>query len=183
MISKKNKRAYFFILDAMIAMILMMSIATIAPTYYPKQYYFSSVLGQDVLNVLSNLKIEDAAQEYETIQEWINNGNITDTSISVLEQIAIFWTQGKEDMARELTKEMFRPLQYANKNIGLWIEQDNNMELVYSINKTEIENSTIVVPAKTFISGTETEEIVGTEVEVPKMDLRIVEVRIWGKFS
>ena len=86
-------------------------------------------------------------------------------------------------MARELTKEMFRPLQYANKNIGLWIEQDNNMELVYSINKTEIENSTTVVPAKTFISGTETEEIVGTEVEVPKMDLRIVEIRIWGKFS
>ena len=176
--NKKNKKAYFFVLDSIIAMTLIILIMTVAPTYYPKQYYFSNILAEDVLNTLSSLKIGDAALDNEDIEAIINTYGITDTNVSVLWQIAKFWQEGETDGAKELTKEMFKPLEITNKNIGLWIEGTNGLEPVYSLSDTPLtENTAVIMPARAFLSGTTTEN------GLPKMELKIIEIRIWQNFS
>jgi len=90
---RKNKKAIFYTIDAMLAGFLIIGALLILSKYplledKPEQKIFIS---QDILNSLSELKIYEVNNSFSWVQEDINNGTIVNSSISVLDQISQYW--------------------------------------------------------------------------------------------
>ncbi len=138
------KRGYFYSLDALVALlIIVVVILFIVPVR--KEKIEEKKTQEDVLKVLSNLKVGDTNNTYITYL--ISQGNITDLNKSILEQIAEFYALNKPE-AQNLVKEMFDQLNISD-NIGLWF----NGKFVYAKNKTTYEDSRLIWAAKELVSG------------------------------
>ena len=167
------KRAYFFVIDALIALLIIVSVIAFSTTTrtrkevsYNELFIF---LAKDSLNVLTELKTFETNNSY--VQGLVQSNSIT-KNISLIRQISLFLETDK-NKAKRLCEEMLKPLNITGKNIGLWI----NNELVCSFNKTSIDKAKTIIPLKSFVSGTGNETI--HNVNVPKLETKIVEIRVW----
>lgn len=167
------KKAYFFVIDALIALLIIVSViafSTITRTRKEVSYNELFIfLAKDSLDVLTELKTFETNNSY--VQELVQSNNIT-KNISLIRQISLFLETDKSK-AKRLCEEMLKPLNMTGKNIGLWI----NNELVCSFNKTSIDDAQTIIPLRSFISGTRNETI--QNIDVPKLEPKIVEIRIW----
>lgn len=138
------KRGYFYSLDALVALLIIIAvILLVVPSVREK--IEEKKAQEDVLKVLSNLKIGDVNNSY--VIGLISQGNITDLNKSVLEQIAEFFALNRPE-AKVLVGEMFDQLNITD-NIGLWF----NGKLVHTKNKTAFEDSRLIWNAKELVSG------------------------------
>ena len=99
-----KKRGYFFILDAMLALtVLVMGIATILSAYVKVNPNAQvGLLSDDLLNFLSNNKIKDLNSPYAGIGgELWNQGAITDADNTLLQQAGIFYATNKPETAEK----------------------------------------------------------------------------------
>ncbi|MBI5149140.1 VWA domain-containing protein [Candidatus Pacearchaeota archaeon] len=145
----KNKKAYFFTADALIAMILILSVIYLVPQTYISSTASYSALQEDVIKVLSNLRIDEVNNSY--VKELISSGEIKKTNVSVIEQISEFWVTGKRGQAQNLTREMLASLNESD-NVGLWLSN----QFIYGKNRTAMEIADERKVAEELISGVET---------------------------
>lgn len=99
-----QKRGYFFVLDAVLALtILVIGVFLITSSYVnapqPTQV---SLLSDDLLNFLANNKIKDLNNPYAGIGGTLwNQGAITDADNSLLQQLGEFYATNKPDIAEK----------------------------------------------------------------------------------
>ena len=90
----KNKKAIFFSLDALIALIvILLSITVIYPIV--KYSEKASPVPEDILKSLSVLKIGELGENNAYVQGLIVSEEITDKNKSVLEQIGAFYVSAE----------------------------------------------------------------------------------------
>ena len=111
----KNKKAYFFSLDAFLALLIILGVILFIK---PSSIQVSEEihLQEDLLMVLSSLKIGEIDNVYA--KQLISSGNITNLNQSVLEQIGEFYANSLPE-ANLLAESVLSELNL-DENIGLY---------------------------------------------------------------
>ncbi len=157
-----NKKGYFFSLDALIAIILLIGILLfINPVVYIRTPEVNA--HQDALQVMSSITIEEYAhqkadEENNYWQNLIQDGTIENTKNSLLEQIVEFDALGDTTNLESLTKDIFTDLNYG-RNIGLWFIRESggttSEDLIYSSTDSTYNEDAVreVYAARQIITG------------------------------
>lgn len=120
-----KKRGYFFMLDALLAlMVIVIGIFLVTSSYVnvpqPAQV---SLLSDDLLNFLSKTKIKSINNQYAGIGGYLwSHGEITDADNSLLQQIGEFYAENKTDTAERFMQNVSAgaiPLQFKYE---VWID-------------------------------------------------------------
>ena len=125
-----KKRGYFFVLDAMLGLfILVIGIFLVTSSYLdvrkPTQV---GLLSNDLLDFLSNNKIGNLNNAYAGIGgELWKNSTITNADNSLLQQIGEFYATNHLDTAEKFVQNVTKDVMPAQFNYEVWV---NNM-LVY----------------------------------------------------
>ncbi|MBI2651961.1 hypothetical protein HYX00_00725 [Candidatus Woesearchaeota archaeon] len=143
-----KKRGYFFILDAVLALfVLVIGVFLITSSYVnapqPTQVGF---LADDLLNFLSNKKIKDLNNQYAGIGgELWNQGNITDADNSLLQQIGVFYTTNKLDIAEKFIQNVSTGIIPPQYNYELWMNGVVLYPKIPSVEHVESKGSTQIL--------------------------------------
>ena len=120
-----KKRGYFFMLDAMLALIvLVIGVFLVTSSYVnvpqPAQI---SLLSDDLLNFLSNTKIKELNNPYAGIGGTLwSQGNITDPDNSLLQQIGEFYASDKPDIAEKFIQNVSAGIVPQQFRYEVWID-------------------------------------------------------------
>ena len=142
-----KKRGYFFILDAVLGLsILVIGVILITSSYVkvpqPTQV---GLLSDDLLNFLSNTKVKELNNPYAGIggQLW-NQGVITDADNSLLQQIAEFYAANNLDIAEKFIQNVSIGIVPQQFRYEVWIDgtilypKTPALEHIKSRNSTEL---------------------------------------------
>ena len=143
----KTKKAIFFSIDALIALIIILMILIVAVPLI-KESQTQTKIHSDTMQVLSNLKIGEI--DNALIQTMITNGYIKNTNKSILEQIGEFYVTNKT-LATEVANEILSYVE-TEKNIGIWYAN----ELIASKSTTPITEAKNIEVERQIISGLQT---------------------------
>lgn len=151
-----KKRGYFFVLDAMLGLfILIIGIFLVASFYLraspPVQV---KLLSDDLLNFLSNTKIRDLNNQYAGIggQLW-NQGSITEADNSLLQQIGEFYSKNDFDTAEKFIQNVSVQVPYQFE-YEVWM----NSRLLYPQSPSALHmaskgNTTLLLTSKKITFG------------------------------
>jgi len=97
------KKGYFFTLDAFIALsVLIICVVLIFSIHSAKPYPLQSIfISDDIMYYLSSTRCYELQNQY--VQSLILNGTIALPESSLLEQVAVFYIDGKQGLARNFT--------------------------------------------------------------------------------
>ena len=152
------KKGYFFTLDAMISMgILVLGSMLIFSAYtrLPSQTQ-ASELAQGTMEFLSSTKIKDLNNEYVGIGGILwNAGNITNGDNTLLQQMGQFYYEGNTGNARVFLQNVTAPLIPGQFRLEFWIDS----RMVYPKEADRQHNAsknstTILIPSKKIVYGT-----------------------------
>ncbi|MBW2974550.1 VWA domain-containing protein [Candidatus Woesearchaeota archaeon] len=145
-----SKKAFFFSIDALIAVILTLSILMIVPSFYMREdqpvqpVFFSS----DIVQLLSTMKVGE--MNSPGIVALIDSSNISDLNRTILEQALRFQVSGYEEKANKLLNLSIGNLLPGYYNIGIWIEGYDDP--VYASGDDPV---TELISSKQMVSGIE----------------------------
>ena len=143
LINMQKKRGFFFSLDAIVALGIILTVILIAFPHVQKRQN-NTELPQDILTTLSSLKISDIDDSY--IIQLVNDG-VLDRDKSVIEQIGILSIKN-ETLAKEIAARVLENLN-TNENLGIWYGN----KLIFNLNSTAYENSSNVLTERYIVSG------------------------------
>jgi len=116
----KNKSAYYFSLDAFIALVIILGVVLfVKPTI--NQVSVEEHVHEDLLNVLSSLQMWELNDS--AAQAQITDGNVTDLNNTVLEQLGEYYANNDMDSIDDLLDSIMTDLDL-NKNIRVDFESD-----------------------------------------------------------
>lgn len=133
----QKKRGYFFIMDAMIALfIVIIGVYLISSSYTnAPQTVQVGLLSDDLLNFLSNTKIRNLNNQYAGIGgELWNNGLIKDEDNSLLQQIGEFYSMKNPEIAENFILNVSQGVIPPQFNYEVWI----NGEAVFPKTQTAV---------------------------------------------
>ena len=118
------KKGFIFSFDSFLALIMFTLFTLLIYIFFifaiptTQQYYFA----EDLINVLNGVRISELdLNAYSTISTMINDKKITDTSLTILQQIITFKEQGDSTSAcqvfKDIAKDKIKPS--ASYGIGL----------------------------------------------------------------
>lgn len=125
-----KKRGYFFILDAVLGLlILVIGVFLITSSYanvpQPSQV---KILSNDLLNFLSSTKIKDLNNPYAGIGgELWKQGIITDGENSLLQQIGVFYAKKNLEAAEKFIEAISKDIVPSQFKYEVWM----NNEILY----------------------------------------------------
>lgn len=120
-----KKRGYFFVLDAMLALsILVIGVFLVTSSYVkvpqPTQVV---LLSDDLLTFLSNTKIKDLNNPYAGIgSELWNKGSITDADNSLLQQTGEFYATNNLDTAEKFIQNVSKGIVPPQFSYEVWMD-------------------------------------------------------------
>lgn len=120
-----KKRGYFFMLDAMLALIvLVIGVFLVTSSYVdvpePAQV---SLLSDDLLNFLSNTKINGINNPYAGIGGVLwSQGDITDPDNTLLQQIGEFYAANKPDLAEKFIQNVSAGIVPQQFRYEVWVD-------------------------------------------------------------
>ena len=120
-----KKRGYFFILDAVLGLsVLIIGVSLITSSYVKvPQAVQVGLLSDDLLNFLSNTKIKDLNNPYSGIGGYLwNQGVITDADNSLLQQIGEFYATNKPDFAEKFIQNISIDVVPVQFGYEVWID-------------------------------------------------------------
>ena len=142
-----KKRGYFFVLDAVLALfILVVGVFLVTSSYVdvpqPTQV---ELLSEDLLNFLSKTKINDLNNPYAGIggELWVN-GAITDADNSLLQQISEFYATNNLNTAEKFIQNVSKDAVPSQFRYEVWIDgvilypKNPTNEHIKSRNNTEV---------------------------------------------
>lgn len=139
-----NKKAYYFSIDALIALLIILGVVLfIKPQYTQPEY--ETHLQEDLIIALSSVKIGDL-DNYDA-KQLISSGKITNLNQSILDQLGEFYAN-EDPAANTLANSIFNGLDLG-KNIGLYF--GNN--LIASKNTSLFSDAETVSTSRQVISG------------------------------
>ncbi|MBN2458404.1 VWA domain-containing protein [Candidatus Woesearchaeota archaeon] len=159
-ICKNRKKAYFFTVDALLALFVIVTGILMISTLYIHERPGAQIgyLSQDFLNLFSEPKISDMNNSY--LSELIQDGNITDLDNSVLEQIGILWVTGKQELAEKLARNISHQLIPDNYGYSFIIGNDT----ILTNNRTQ---GKLLTTYRSMITGIEkSKPILGTSSRI-----------------
>ena len=127
-----NKKAVFFSIDALVALIIIIGVILLAYPYL-KESKHTTKLHQDIISTLSSIKIGEVNTIFTL--SLISQGIITDLNKSLLEQIGEFYATNTT-LAKELASDVLANLD-TTENVGIWYGNT----LILSKNNTSFENA------------------------------------------
>ncbi|MBI2653913.1 hypothetical protein HYX02_03815 [Candidatus Woesearchaeota archaeon] len=143
----QKKRGYFFILDAVLGLfVLVIGVFIISSSYFSApQTAQVSFLADDVLDFLANTKISELNNQYAGIggQLWLQ-GQITEPENSLLQQTGEFYATNKLDIAEKFIQNVSKgvvPEQFRYEVVmegALLYPRVPSAEHIKSRNNTEI---------------------------------------------
>ena len=144
---KRGRKAYFFTLDAFVAMgIIVVGLVFVLTAYsYRPVTVQTTTLGSDLLLSLSNTKVTEINNDY--VRNLTLNGTITNTDNSLLQQAGEFYVNRQESMDSEFLKNITNSL----------VPQQYGFDI--RINKTSIHSrgvlkkSRLVTSSKSIVFG------------------------------
>ncbi len=145
----------YYTMDALLASLLLMSLAVLVINnpFQDTGVEQKSFLSNDLLNSLSNLKVGEL--DHPFIEQEILNGNITDTNLSILDQIGVFWAENKTGKASSLFHAATHSILPEKIGVRLSIQGQE-------IHTKDYDNKKNVVTGTRFLSGvTEGEPLAG----------------------
>lgn len=145
------KKGYFFSIDALIALLIVLSMIFIINPL-PRETALENHVHDDLMEVLSTIKLSEINNSY--IQSLIEDGTITNLNLSVLEQIGEFYALDKPE-ARIMTESILSEFSL-KENLGLWFDE----ELIASSNSTSYDNAEGVLTSRQMITGIQKSESV-----------------------
>jgi len=119
-----SKRGYFFILDAVIALFILVIGIFLLSSYRVSVHSPSqvSLLSDDVLKILSNKKIKDFNNPYIGIGgELWRQGNITDPENTLLQQLGEFYATNKMELANKSIQNITVGIVPPQFNYEVWM--------------------------------------------------------------
>lgn len=141
----KNKKGYYFSIDALIALIIILGVVLFIKAPSIQTTFESNVQG-DILEVLSNLKIGEIDNSYaETLRN--TPGKIKNLDKSVLEQIGEFYADSDDD-GRDLAQAILDDLEL-KENIAIYFDN----EIIASTSSKPYSEANSVSTARQLISG------------------------------
>ncbi|MFH1451575.1 MAG: vWA domain-containing protein [archaeon] len=141
---RDNKKGYYFSLDAFIALLVLFSIVLVVKPPV-NQVYFPEKIHEDLLTVLSSLKIGDIDNSY--VMGLIASGEITNENLSVLEQIGEFYATSNPE-AELLASAILNQINVSN-NVGIYF---NGMRIATK-NDTSLDEADDIWTSRRLISG------------------------------
>ena len=136
---RSKKRGYFFILDAALGLFILIIGAILIATSYtnaPKPTQVG-LLSDDLLNFLSNKKIRDLNNPYAGLGgELWNQGLITDSDNSLLQQIGEFYVANRLDIAEKFVQNVSKDVMPSQFNYEVWM----NGVIIYPHTQTTAHN-------------------------------------------
>lgn len=165
------KKGYFFTLDAFIAMsilvacvILMFSIQSYQP--YPMQ---SVSFSDDLMKTLTVTKLNEVQNDY--YYSLVNNGNITQTDNTIMEQIIWFVISGKPELGNSFALNITANLIPREFGCQLLIYNESMMYVSnISAGQNSQDKARLMITSKRMIVGEENGTFWGP---------MIAEVRLW----
>ncbi|MBI2650299.1 hypothetical protein HYX04_03220 [Candidatus Woesearchaeota archaeon] len=120
-----KKRGYFFILDAVLGLsVIVIGVLLITSSYVnaPKQTQVV-LLSDDLMNFLSNTKIRDINNPYAGIGGTLwSQGAITDSENTLLQQIGEFYATNKIDIADKFVQNVSAGTIPSQFRYEVWID-------------------------------------------------------------
>ena len=120
-----KKRGYFFVLDAVLGLsILIMGVFIVTSSYVsvppPTQV---RLLSDDLMNFLSNTKIKNINNPYGGMGGYLwNQGEITDGDNTLLQQIGEFYYLNKPNTAEKFIQNISKDVMPAQFRYEVWID-------------------------------------------------------------
>lgn len=123
-INRINKKGLFFIIDALLASaIILGGLLLITSNYVSRQpNVHLNYLSQDLINSLSNYHLYEINNSY--VQELIDNGNITNTDNTIIEQAGEFWAEGKNSIVYAFLGNITEGILPDNYGYGIWMDKE-----------------------------------------------------------
>jgi hypothetical protein len=142
-----SKKAYFFTIDALIALGIIIVALALSSLYHNSKEGASNInlLAEDMITTLAYLKIDETNNPY--INELIANGTITDLNNTVLEQIGEFWVQNMTEKAQKIIQNLSHGMIPPIYGFGFWIDDEN----IFLRNTTS--EATSLTTSKKMVSG------------------------------
>ena len=140
-----KKRGYFFVLDAMLALVvLVIGIFLVSSSYvYSPQPAQVSLLSDDLLNFLSSTKIKDLNNPYAGIGGTLwNQGEIKDFDNSLLQQVGEFYRLDKLDTAEIFIQNVSAGIVPQQFRYEIWMDKTLLYPKNPSADHTKSRNST-----------------------------------------
>ncbi len=166
-----KKRGYFFTLDAMLSIgILIIGTFLIFASYtkIPSRVQ-TGILSEGTLDVFTTTKIKDLDNPYAGLGGTLwNEGHISNPDNTLLQQIGEFYYLGKTDIAQKFIENITKNLIPPQFTIELWI----NESLLYPPEQTKQHNiskntTRILLPSKKLTYGIFNKNLYGPyEVEI-----------------
>ncbi len=132
----KNKKGFYFSLDAFLASALLIGsllLISYNVSVNEQETQHMTFITRDILNSLSNIKIEDLyLKNISFILDEYNNNNITDLNKTILDQIGNYWALNKTSKAENLL----------DISLNDSLPQDINFEIVIRNETLFIKNTT-----------------------------------------
>jgi hypothetical protein len=154
-----HRKGYYFILDAIFASILLVG-GLVALSQYsttPQHISESEFFSQDLLTVLSSIKIYELNETYKNnsfVVSEIDSGNITNQENSVLEQVGEYWAIGQQDKARALLDSLMTQVDL-DKNFEIIVSNAYRTDYDTIYNTSSMEDFETVTASRRMISGIE----------------------------
>ena len=153
-----NKKAYFFLIDAIIGL-LVLSIGitlVVTSTVFQEPVRQTELLNVDLLSAFTK-QIKDKSGVYCGIDGALaQDGNITDTENTFLQQFGEFYYRYQQgctfclDLIRNCIKEVVDVNSLAPHSMELKI----NHEYIYAVNNSQKNLSFLVIPQRSITFGT-----------------------------
>ncbi len=147
------KKGFFFSMDALIAVILALSVMALAATYYsniqhaPQPIYHSS----DIAQILSTVQLHELTRpEMVAII-----GEIEDQNRTVLEQMLQFQIEGDVQAAQDLAQVTIGSIVPGAYDMGVWIEGYDDPIYASEGSSTSGSTGSHLVSVKQLVSGIE----------------------------
>ena len=116
------KKGIFFSLDALIALILVLTIIVVVPSFYVEKSRIEQEIhaSSDLSNILSTIKVGEI-NDPELLAR-LSLEKETNYNISVLEQIGRFYVTEKYELAENLSKTFLENYIPGYYGFGMWID-------------------------------------------------------------
>lgn len=156
-VSSKNRKAFYFLLDAIFASMMLIGGLLIISEVVHKESYTSDIdyISKDILKALTVLTINDLnSTGNQFISEEILNGNITEFNYSVLEQVGEYWARNETGKASALLASVLSDTELSsNVEIAALNTYRTEYDLLYSSNHSSATKD--LVASRRMISGIE----------------------------
>lgn len=153
------KNGYYFMIDAILASLLLIGGLVILVQYSQKEDYTEQTefFSQDLLTVLSSIKIYELNETNKNnsfIVSEINSGNITNTQNTLLEQLGEYWARNESDKARILLDTILTQIE-TDKSFEIIISNAYRTDYDTVYNTSFMNHSETITTSRRMISGIE----------------------------